>query len=210
MEEPYMDLPYREIYSEQTDYQEISLGYFDNRIFGMLLDGTMQIVAPGEEVYHKMLIDDAVRILGRRPRRILIVGGGDGCAARNALKYATEEVVQVELDPRMIEVARKHPTLRKLNKGSMDKVTVVAANALDVSRMRLGKFDLIASDLTEPDSNSKELYSMPFIYSLLGMLEDDGVLSAYANDNVMKFAGSTYNVRKIPNWGTAIIFYLKK
>lgn len=200
---------FKTILDKDSKFQNITLGYM-GKMFYMLLDGTMQITIPGEEKYHKALIDTPIKLLGRKPKRVLILGGGDGGAARNALRYRPREIIQVEIDPEVIKIARTHPVLKKMNQGSLDKIKIIIGDALRVPYMKLGKFDLIAVDLTEPDDNSDDLYSRAYLSKLIDMLKDDGILSVYHNDELRSFAGAITNIVNIKGWGEADLYYYKK
>ncbi|MEM9694365.1 MAG: polyamine aminopropyltransferase, partial [Myxococcota bacterium] len=87
------------IYSEQTPYQRIVLTQ-SPRTTRLFLNGNLQFSSDDERRYHEALVHPAVAALGRDPRRVLILGGGDGLAARELLKYPGVESIQlVDLDP---------------------------------------------------------------------------------------------------------------
>lgn len=195
----------------QSDFQRIHLlgDRGDAGVFHLLLNETMQIVTPWEWVYHHALVDSRLRLLGRRPERVLILGGGDGCAARNVLKYRPDEVVQIEIDPAMIELAREHPVMTRINKGALDRIRVIVGDAFAAPESGLGRFDFIIVDLTEPDELSGALYSREFVGKLIGMLNPGGVLSAYYNKEMQHFGGEGRRYF-VPTWGTADIWHYRQ
>lgn len=116
------------IHSETTKYQHIVLthdGALDD--YRLYLNGGLQFSSVDEEIYHENLVHPAMALAPSRSR-VLILGGGDGLALREVLKYKdVREVFLVDLDPRMIELARTHKELRALNGGSFDDARVHAS-----------------------------------------------------------------------------------
>ena len=199
----------KNIYSRKTKYQNINL-VKDGDYIKLLLNGSVQFVYPGENIYHQALIDEAIGFLGRHPTRVLILGGGDGLAARNVLRYKPRKVFQVEIDPLMITFARTHPFMSKLNRGSLNKVHIILDNALNVPKLKIGTFDLIVMDLTDPDRNSIKLYSPNYIHSLINKLKPGGVISAYGPSTLSFLAEAIPKSIYVRGMGNALIWYYKK
>ncbi|MCA1655860.1 MAG: polyamine aminopropyltransferase [Pseudonocardiaceae bacterium] len=159
------------VYSETTQYQEIVVtesapvvpGPTDTRLF---LNGDLQFSSIDEYRYHESLVHPA--LAGTRDR-VLVLGGGDGLALREVLRYPdVREVVEVELDPAMLRLAREHPRISALNERSLDdpRVTVVTADAFAWLRDARERFDAVVIDMPDPDSTATaKLYSTEF-YSL--------------------------------------------
>jgi len=104
------------VYSETTRYQRIVLTYEaardDYRLFS---NGNLQFSSADEAVYHEQLVHPAMQLAARR-ERVLILGGGDGLALREVLKYPdVASVTLVDIDPRMTELAATLPALVELN-----------------------------------------------------------------------------------------------
>jgi spermidine synthase len=155
------------VHAERTPYQEIVMtravnlrGAADLRLF---LNGDLQFSSTDEYRYHEALVHPAMA--GSR-RRVLVLGGGDGLAAREVLRYPdVAQVVQVELDPAMVRLARDDPALRALNRGSLDdpRLRVVHADAMSWLRGAAGRFDVVVADLPDPDAvPTAKLYSVEF------------------------------------------------
>lgn len=161
----------------KSQYQHIELIESMDYIL-LLLDGHAQFVYPGEKIYHKALIDDAVNYLKRRPLTILIIGGGDGLACRNALRY-TNDVYVVEIDPEIIKFAKTNPFLSTLNAKSLYKAKVFIQDAISIPKWI--KADLIVIDLIDPiNRKTKRLYSPSYIQALINNnLKEGGIISAY-------------------------------
>jgi len=106
------------IYSGETDYQRVLVA--DSLNYGriLVLDGELQSAEVDEELYHEVLVQPAM-ILHPNPRRILIVGGGEGASLREVLRHkSVETVTMVDLDPKIIELAKEH--LGLWHRGSFD------------------------------------------------------------------------------------------
>ncbi|BBZ44772.1 polyamine aminopropyltransferase [Mycobacterium parmense] len=144
-----------------TPYQEIVVTRRggDTRLY---LDGGLQFSTRDEYRYTESLVYPA---LGNGARSVLILGGGDGLAARELLRQpGIEKIVQVELDPAVVELARS--TLRDANAGALDnpRVQVVIDDAMGwLRRPGVPRFDAVIVDLPDPDTPVLgRLYSTEF------------------------------------------------
>jgi spermidine synthase len=149
----------------QSAYQEIVVTRRGNDM-RLYLDGGLQFSSRDEYRYTESLVYPA---LGAGARSVLVLGGGDGLAARELLRTpGVDKIVQVELDPAVIELARS--TMRYANGGSLDnpRVDVVTADAMKWLReTKSPSFDAIIVDLPDPDTPVLgRLYSTEF-YALV-------------------------------------------
>jgi spermidine synthase len=152
------------LYSETSAYQRIVVtsGHAGVRLF---LNGNLQFHSRDEYRYHEALVHPALAAAGQ-PRRVLVVGGGDGMAIREILKYpSVEKVTLVELDPHMTELFSTMPLLRGLTatrcarRGS----TVVNADAFAWLEQHDEMFDAIVVDFPDPTNFSiGKLYTKTF------------------------------------------------
>ncbi|MTD44339.1 polyamine aminopropyltransferase [Conexibacter sp. W3-3-2] len=157
------------VLSERTRYQEIvltrSLAGGDLRLF---LNGDLQFSSKDEYRYHEALVHPAMA--GSRSR-VLVLGGGDGLAMREVLRYPdVREAVQVELDPRMLRLAREDERLRALNGDSLRdrRVRTVTRDAFAWLRTAPAHaFDVVIADFPDPDDAAlAKLYSVE-LYGLV-------------------------------------------
>jgi spermidine synthase len=123
------------VYSKTTSYQRIVVTR--NRAgFQLFLNGNLQFSSADEYRYHEALVHPALALSsegGRAVRRVLVLGGGDGLALREILKYpAVEEVMLVDLDPDMTRLSERFPPLARLNQNSFrdPRVRVVNEDAM--------------------------------------------------------------------------------
>ncbi len=156
------------VIATRTAYQEVVVtealpdgkGPRDVRLF---LDGDLQFSSLDEHRYHEALVHPAV---GPRARTALVLGGGDGLAARELLRHQRiERIVEVELDPEVLRLARTDARLRALNEGALDdpRVEVVVADAMSWLRTAGERFDVVIVDMPDPDQPATaKLYSQEF------------------------------------------------
>lgn len=159
----------RIIYSQQTRYQKIVMTKYrdDIRLF---LDGNLQFSSMDEYRYHESLVHVPLALGDKPVRRVLLLGAGDGLAVRELLKYPDiEEIVLVDLDAHIIQLATQNSHLRQLNENSLasPQVTTVTADAFVYLKENQAVFDFIIADLPDPNNTAlARLYSKQF-YALV-------------------------------------------
>ncbi|MGW2632651.1 polyamine aminopropyltransferase [Streptomyces chattanoogensis] len=157
----------------------------------LYLDGRLRVSADNEYRYHEALVHPAMA--GGPHGRVLVLGGGDGLAVREILRYhAVRSVTVVELDPGVLRLARTDPGLSRLNHHALSdpRVHTVTEDAFDWLRQRGGAaadgraprpYDVIVSDLPDPGiTASTKLYSQEFYGLAARMLAPDGRLAVHA------------------------------
>jgi spermidine synthase len=158
----------RIVHAQSTRYQRIVVTKWreDVRLF---LNGNLQFSSRDEYRYHEALVHPALAALPAA-RRVLVLGGGDGLAVREILRYPrVESVTLVDLDPEMTRLFATAPLLRGLNHDALlsPKVTVVNADAFKWLEETGEHFDLIIADFPDPSNYSVgKLYTTAF-YQLL-------------------------------------------
>jgi spermidine synthase len=157
------------IYSTKTPYQKIDLTKLDGEDkYAVYLDGAIQFVSGlDDQIYHSVLATLPARMLHGRPGRALILGGGDGLAARNLLRFPNvEEVRMIELDPGMVKFSATHPVMRKLNRDAFrnPRLKVTTGDAREwAAKSPEGGFDIAILDFPDPlDENLGTLFKAPF------------------------------------------------
>ncbi|WP_274914851.1 polyamine aminopropyltransferase [Streptomyces sp. WZ-12] len=155
----------------------------------LYLDGRLKVSSDSERAYHRALVGPAMA--GGRHARVLVLGGGDGLAARELLRYrAVRSVTVVEIDPEVVRLARTDPGLSALNRHALDdpRVRVVTADSFNWLRQqvrsrrgRAARYDVVVSDLPDPGiTASTKLYSQEFYGLALRTLAPDGRLAVHA------------------------------
>jgi spermidine synthase len=152
------------VYSETSAYQRVvvTASRAGVRLF---LNGNLQFHSRDEYRYHEALVHPALSAQGA-PRRVLVLGGGDGMAVREILKYpSVERVTLVELDPHVTQLFSTMPMLRALNGDSLHspKVEIVNADAFSWLEQHDAMFDAIVVDFPDPTNFSiGKLYTRTF------------------------------------------------
>ncbi|MFI0228769.1 polyamine aminopropyltransferase [Streptomyces sp. NPDC017086] len=167
----------------RTDVQEVVLaGGTRGRPLGLFLDGRLRVDGRNERRYHEALVHPA---LSGPHARVLILGGGDGLAAREVLRHRTVRRVDVvELDPGLVDLARRDPGLAAANAHAFadPRVRVTTADALAwLRRARGPAYDVVISDLPDPGITAgAKLYSQEFYGLVRRVLAPDGRLVVHA------------------------------
>lgn len=166
----------------QTDVQEVVLRGTGQHTLDMFLDGRLRVSGRDEYRYHEALVHPAMR---GPHARVLVLGGGDGLAAREVLRYAdVASVTVVELDPGVVELARTDRALAALN-GHVygdPRLRTVIGDAFNWLRQRSGApYDVVVSDLPDPGiTPSTKLYSEEFYGLAARILAPGGRLVVHA------------------------------
>jgi spermidine synthase len=135
----------------------------------LYLNGNLQFSALDEYRYHESMVHPALAAMPHA-RRALVLGGGDGMAVREILKYPNiESVTLVDLDPAITRLFSEAPALTKLNADALrsPKVKVINADAFIWLEQSRDHFDFVAIDFPDPSNHSLgKLYTTAF-YSML-------------------------------------------
>ncbi|MDT8445992.1 MAG: polyamine aminopropyltransferase [bacterium] len=106
------------IFSHTSRYQHIVMTKNRRGELDTYINGHLQFSSRDEAIYHEFLVHP-VMAASDNPKRVLVMGGGDGLAVRELLRWPIESVTLVDLDPEMVELARTQPELVALNQGSL-------------------------------------------------------------------------------------------
>lgn len=182
------------VHSERSAHQQIDV--YDHPHFGrvLTLDGLVQTTQRDEFCYHEMLVHPS--LCARRPKDVLVVGGGDGGTLRHVLAHGPQSVVTCELDEAVVRVSREH--LPALSAGSFDdpRSRLVFDDGAAFVRGHTDAFDAIIVDSTDPIGPAAVLISSDFYRDCRRALRADGVLVAqtgspvYQTDELSQAAGN--------------------
>lgn len=188
LESWYLQYYYKEpiLTVEQSPYQEIVLTK-RGEDFRMYLNWNLQFLSLDEGIYHEALVDWPMNFFDeKKPLSVLVLGWGDGLAVRNLLEYdQIEDITLVDLDPKVVELAKTEPHLLDLNAASLlnAKVRIYIEDAFEFIRKTEKKFDLIIADFPDPrDTFTAKLYSKELYIGVLGSLKKDGVFVTQASN----------------------------
>lgn len=167
------------IYSKQSEYQKIVLTKHKDDL-RMYLNGNIQFSSNDEYRYHEALIHPAMSLVKNRGE-ILILGGGDGLAAREILKYPdVKHITLVDLDPEVIKISKTNHLIKALNEGSLDneKVEIINTDAYKYLEETKKKYDVVIVDLPDPNNESlNKLYTNLFYRLIYNHLNEHGIVS---------------------------------
>ncbi|GAB5490970.1 MAG: polyamine aminopropyltransferase [Phototrophicaceae bacterium] len=170
------------IYTEQTPYQRLVMTARgdDYRLF---INGNIQFSTLDEYRYHEMLVHPVMNA-SRSRERVLILGGGDGFVAREVLKYEdVQEIVIVDLDPAITDLARNFAVMERFNGDSLDdeRLTIFNEDAFTFIQDGTDLYNVIIIDLPDPNNeNLSKLYSDSFYRLLARRLSPDGAFVTQA------------------------------
>ncbi|WP_273851046.1 polyamine aminopropyltransferase [Guptibacillus spartinae] len=180
------------IFSEETSYQKITLTreQGDLRLY---LNGQLQFSSSDEHRYHETLVHIPMSTV-KNAENVLLLGGGDGLAVRELLKYdSVKSITVVDLDPEMVKLASEHHLLTDLNEHSLEdkRVHVRNEDAFQYIKKEEKAFDVIIADLPDPNNESlNKLYTWEFYSLLRNHLELNGALMVQATSPL--FAREAY------------------
>lgn len=176
------------VFAVQTPYQRVAL-LQRGATLRLYLNGRLQFSSRDEYRYHEPLVHPAMAALAN-PRRVLVLGGGDGLALREILRYpSVEAVTLVDLDAQVTDLFRGQPRLAALNGGSLSDARVRIVNS-DAWRWLEARptagaggesFDAVFIDLPDPSTYGLgRLYSAPFYRLLTRHLAPHGLIATQA------------------------------
>jgi spermidine synthase len=166
------------IFSKTTRYQRIVLTKWkdDLRLF---LNSHLQFSSRDEYRYHEALVHPGLAALPGA-RRVLVLGGGDGLAVREILKYAdVQSVTLVDLDSEMTTLFSTHPVFTELNRHSLtaSRVHVINADAFPWLDSNTEQFDFVVVDFPDPTNYALgKLYTTTFYRLLARHLSMNGLV----------------------------------
>jgi len=171
------------IYSGRTRFQEVDI--VDISDFGktLFIDGKLQSSVNWEWTYHESLVHP-VMITHPNPKRVLIIGGGEGATLREVLRHNTvDEAIMVDLDDEIIDICKKF--LPELHQGSFDDPRArlyISDGRKFLEEQSEGSYDVIIVDLTDPlkGTPSVYLYTLEFYKLIFRALTPDGLFVTQA------------------------------
>lgn len=163
---------------------------FDTPFYGRMLalDAIIQVAEKDEFIYHEMMVT-LPAIKHGNPKSVLIIGGGDGGAVKQALRIkSVNRVVLVEIERMVIDVCEEF--IPSIANGSLQdkRVEVIVADGMKYAKETKDKFDIVALDLTDPlpDGPAAGLYKEPFYRDIKNLLNPGGVVSTHCSSLVIQ------------------------
>ena len=163
--------------NEKSQYQEILVA--ETKEYGrmMLLDGAIQITERDEFCYSEMMAHVAL-CSHPNPKKVLIVGGGDGAVLREVLRHkGVEKATLIDIDRSVIEASRKFLPTISVSLGD-PRADVQCLDAIEFIRKCRGEFDVAIVDSTDPVEFAAGLFTSSFYRDIYAALREDGVMIA--------------------------------
>ena len=164
------------LYDVQSDFQKVEI--YKTQAYGNLLtlDGMVMTSEKDEYVYHEM-ITHIPTLTHPKPKRALVIGGGDGGTARELLRHdCYDEVVMVEIDDKVIEACKEHLPGIASAFGNPKLNLIVDDGIKYVKEAANGSFDIVIVDSTDPVGPAEGLFTVEFYKEVYRILSDDGIM----------------------------------
>ena len=212
------------VYTETSPYQRLLVTQ-GRAGFNLFLNGNLQFASADEYRYHEALVHPAMIAGDAPPKRVLILGGGDGLALREVLAHpSVEHVTLVDLDPAMTNLGKNFPPLAKLSRNSLDdkRVKILNDDAMVFMDENRELWDAIIIDFPDPNTYGlAKLYTRLFYTRVYARLAPGGAVSLQATSplfarraywcviETMRAAGLTVHGYQVPVpsfgvWGFAL------
>lgn len=167
------------IVNTATEYQKILIADTNNYGRILVLDGAIQSAEDDEELYHEVLVQPAM-LAHKAPKKVLIVGGGEGATLREVLKHkSVEKVVMVDIDRSAVELCIEH--LDDWHRDSFfdARVELVFEDGREYLEKEDGKFDIAIIDVVDMLDNgpAQRLYTKQFYQLLQTRLTENGIVA---------------------------------
>ncbi|PIS11504.1 MAG: hypothetical protein COT73_03575 [Bdellovibrio sp. CG10_big_fil_rev_8_21_14_0_10_47_8] len=172
--------PYQTIDLVHDSYPVLDQSHHIENSFLVYLDTHFQFSRKHERIYHEIMAHVSIQSRDQVPRRVLLLGGGDGLLVRELLKYdEIESVTLVELDPEMIQLATTQPELVAMNRNSLHdpRVHIVMEDAMTYLMHDRNFFDAVFIDFPFPNNfDLVKLYSREFYQLVRKRTTPDGFM----------------------------------
>jgi spermidine synthase len=199
----------RIILTRETPYQHITVTRW-NRDVRLFINGNLEFSSIDEYRYHEALVHIPAAFVPR-VEQALILGGGDGLAARELLKYPElQAITLVDIDPEIVRLCREEPTLSALNAGALQdrRVRVVNQDAYKFLETDSALYDLVVVDLPDPNNEALcKLYSRQFYELAAKRLAAGGALVTQASSPYYARAAYWCVVRTVEAAGLKVLPY---
>lgn len=166
------------LFSGRTQFQEIAI--LDTREYGkmVVIDDRTQSAEEDEYIYHESLVHPGM-IAHPAPRKVLVIGGGEGATLREALRHPTvDRVVMVDIDREVVEQCQK--LLPEWHQGSFQdpRVELIFADGKDFVARGRERFDVVVVDVCDAleEGPALALYTDDFYRAVKGRLTGTGLL----------------------------------
>ncbi|MGG6470115.1 spermidine synthase [Saccharococcus caldoxylosilyticus] len=169
--------PHRIIYEGSSQYQDILL--IESKNIRLYWNNQLELNSLDERIYHEALVHLAMTLAAQHDR-VLVIGGEDGCAIHEVLKYPNvNHVSLIAVSPETLHAAQNIPEITELNEGSLfdKRVHIHESDIHEFLSSGQQLFHVIIVDLPDPETEAtSRFYTMEFFHQLSNFLTDDGIL----------------------------------
>ena len=172
-------IPKKRLISKKSKFQKIEV--FEHDFYGRILrlDNFFQTSEFDEFLYHESITHFAL-FAHKNPKKILIIGGGDGGVLKEVIKHKKiNEISLVDIDKEVIDISKRF--LKKIHNNSFNdkRVEIIIKNGFEYIKEIDNKFDVIILDLTDPEGKSYNLYTKEFYSLIANKLNKGGIFSLH-------------------------------
>jgi len=196
----------KKVFEKQSKYQKITI--YDSVGLGRIffLDDVVMLTEKDEFMYHEMLVHPAMGQLDF-PKKVLIIGGGDGGTLREVLKYPIEKATLVEIDKDVVEASKKY--LPFTGKSFMDKrANIIIGDGAKFVAETDEKFDAVFVDSADPVGACAVLFSEKFIGGIHKILNKGGIIVAQSESPFYDFVVVKDYLKFMEKYFTHFLTYL--
>lgn len=174
----------KHVLEAETDFCTVRI--MDTESLGriLVLDSKIQSAELDEHIYHEALVHPAMTAHSN-PRRVLILGGGEGATLREVLKHGcVQQAIMVDINKQLVEICRKYLPAWHRNAFRDKRARIIFDDAADFIREAREKFDVIISDISDPEEGSPAafFYTKEFFTLVKGRLKPDGIFVSQATE----------------------------
>ncbi len=163
----------KKLFDTKSDFQRVEI--FETEAMGrvLILEGCFMVTDKDSFVYHEMLVHPAMACLDN-PKKVVVIGGGDGGAVTEIVKYpGVESVVLCEIDPMVISSCKDY--FPEISAGLSDpRVKIVTRDGAAFVAEHQSEFDLVLVDSTDPVGPGEALYRISFYEAIKRSLKPGG------------------------------------
>lgn len=171
----------KSLHVEQTDFQKLDMVQTEEFGNMLILDGMVMTSEKDEFVYHEM-ITHVPLFTHPNPKKVLVVGGGDGGTIREVLKHpAVEKVIQVEIDEKVVTYSKKYLPGISCQYDNSRAELVIGDGFMHILNSKK-EYDIILVDSTEPVGPAANLFTKGFYSGISNALKDDGIFVAQTDN----------------------------
>jgi spermidine synthase len=171
------------LFSGKSQFQKVEVVYTEGHGKMLLNDDLVMVTERDEFVYHDM-ITHVPLFVHPNPKRILIIGGGDGGTARETLRHAigasrngtVEHVDMVEIDGMVVEACRQHIPQTAVGMQDSPRFSLFIDDGVKFVRETKNKYDVIIVDSTDPIGPAQPLFGSEFYQDIFNCLASNGIV----------------------------------